>query len=122
MPIRRARVLLAMALLMLAGCSTIRQVTPLEQGVHRVGGPVFTNLGVPIPIPMLSVDYAYGVTDWLTMGAAVHVTPIVFNPTVKDTFEFGLATDTDHGIAEWPYVGIPKPRANRTMVAQEWYP
>jgi len=80
-----ARLALApvLAVVILAGCSTIRQVTPLAKGEHRlglgVGGPLFTNLGAPIPMPMLSVDYAYGITDRLTAGAAVHVTPIIFN-------------------------------------------
>jgi hypothetical protein len=70
------------ALLAASGCSTIRQATPLEHGEHRlgvqVGGPLFTDIGVPLPVPLLSLDYGYGVTDSFTAGAALHVTPLLF--------------------------------------------
>jgi hypothetical protein len=70
------------SMLCISACSTIRQITPLDQGEQRVGlavgGPLFTDLGVPIPVPEISLDYAYGVTDDITLGAALHVTPAVF--------------------------------------------
>jgi hypothetical protein len=74
--------LAAACILCLAGCSTLRQITPLDKGEQRigveVGGPLITSLGFPMLIPMISVDYAYGITDSFTAGAAVHVTPLIF--------------------------------------------
>ncbi len=67
---------------LMAGCSTMRQVKPLALGEHKaslsLGGPLFDSLGVPIPIPVISVDYQYGLTPDLTVGGAFHITPLLF--------------------------------------------
>ena len=64
------------------GCSTVRQVRPLEPGDHSVamsvGGPLFSDLGFPIPVPVISVDYQYGLLDGLSVGGAFHITPVFF--------------------------------------------
>ena len=75
-------VLICILTLASASCSTIRQVRPLEKGEHKVavsaGGPLFTGLGIPLPLLMASVNYQYGISSWLTMGGSVHLTPIIF--------------------------------------------
>ncbi len=66
----------------MTGCSSLRQVRPLELGEHKVsldlGGALFDNLGIPLPMPLVSVDYQYGLTRDITVGGAVHITPIIF--------------------------------------------
>ena len=66
----------------LSTCSTTRYVKPLKPGEHRaglsVGGPLFDNLGFPIPVPNLSLDYQYGLAQNLGVGGGVYLTPIFF--------------------------------------------
>ena len=68
---------------LLSACSTIRHVEPMDQGEHRaglsLGGPLFDNLGFPIPIPNIAVDYQYGLLDNFSLGGAVYITPLIFN-------------------------------------------
>lgn len=54
----RFTALAALAFALLAGCSTTRSVRPVGEGKWAaggsIGGPLFTNLGPPIPAPMVS--------------------------------------------------------------------
>ena len=63
-------------------CSTVRQVEPLSINEHELslsaGGPLFANLGPPIPVPMVSLSYQYGLTDAVSVGGSVQLTPAVF--------------------------------------------
>lgn len=55
------------ALLLTTGCFAARNVRPVGEGNVSagisVGGPVFTNLGAPIPTPLATAYARYGVTD-----------------------------------------------------------
>lgn len=50
-----------------SGCTATRAIRPVGQGKWAaggsIGGPVFTNLGAPIPTPLLSAYGRYGLTD-----------------------------------------------------------
>lgn len=48
------------------------------QGDISLGGPLFTNLGPPVPIPNLPLGVRYGVTDRTDVSAHINVLPIVF--------------------------------------------
>lgn len=87
-------------LLSLTACSSIRHVKPLDPGEHRVGvsvgGPLFDSLGFPIPIPLLSVDYQYGLTRNLSIGGAYYITPLLFyhrSPTFENISSHMLEVD-----------------------------
>lgn len=68
--------------LVLASCATIHSVRPLSQGERQLdaslGGPLVTNLGVPMPIPLVSVNYLYGLTNDVSVGGTAYVTDALF--------------------------------------------
>lgn len=74
--------LLGLALVLTSACSGVRTVRPLSPGQNQLslslGGPLFDTLGIPLPVPMLSLDYQYGWTEHWTVGGALHLTPLVF--------------------------------------------
>ena len=74
--------LLLLPVVLLCHCSTVRQVEPLSANEHELsfsaGGPLITNLGVPIPVPMTSFAYQFGLTDGISLGGSVHLTPVFF--------------------------------------------
>ena len=57
----------AAALLLTTGCFAARTVRPVGEGNISaglsVGGPIFTNLGAPIPTPLATAYVRYGVTN-----------------------------------------------------------
>lgn len=67
----------------LAACSSIRQVTPLEPGESAVtlslGGPI-TEIAEDtyIPLPLLGVGYNRGITDNIGVETGVNVTSALF--------------------------------------------
>lgn len=79
------RIPVIVVLLALGGtaCSTTRALRPVGEKKFQVGGslggPLFTNLGAPIPAPLLNVYGRYGLTDRLTLEAGL-------NPTVVRAF------------------------------------
>ena len=64
-------------------CSSIRMVRPLQVSEQRInlsmGGPMIDNMGFPMPLPVISMDYQYGLFTNITIGGAFHITPAVFN-------------------------------------------
>lgn len=73
----RLALLAALALALLEGCSTTRGVRPVGEGKIAaglsVGGPVFTNLGAPIPTPLTSIYGRYGLDEKTDLDFALHV-------------------------------------------------
>jgi hypothetical protein len=67
----------------LAGCSSVRRVTPLEPGTSAVtvslGGPL-TEIAedVSIPLPLLGAGYNYGISDKLGVEGGVNITAALF--------------------------------------------
>lgn len=78
--LRSCLVVLALAGLASAGCSTTRSVRPVGEGRFggglSVGGPVFTNLGAPIPTPLVSVFGRYGVGPKTDVDVGLHL-PVI---------------------------------------------
>jgi len=63
-------------------CGTIRNVVPLEKDQKEValslGGPLIEFSGTTIPLPLSSIDFAYGLTDVYTGFASLHTTALLF--------------------------------------------
>lgn len=70
-----------LVVLAIAGCSITRNVRPVGAGNAAaglsVGGPIFTNLGPPVPVPLITVFGRYGVTNRLDVDLGLHM------PTVR---------------------------------------
>lgn len=79
--VRHVAVLFCAACLF-ASCATIPSVRPLPRGRQQadasLGGPLFTDLGFPMPIPLLDLSYLYGLTDNVSLGGSIYVTDALF--------------------------------------------
>ncbi|MCC7050402.1 MAG: hypothetical protein IT239_01305 [Bacteroidia bacterium] len=68
--------------LILASCSPSQFVKPLakkEQAVNAsFGGPMIANLGAPIPIPFINVNYGYGIDSATTLWGGLNLTSALF--------------------------------------------
>lgn len=127
----RSGPLFALLLLMaLNACSPSRFVRPLDQKEVAVsatlGGPLFTNFGAPIPVPMTTLTGAYGINDRLTGFASLHPTSAAFGviqldlgmvrsflepdgwqPGISFNPTLGFAMDVWEGRAKfWPQVDL----------------
>ncbi|MFZ5481246.1 MAG: hypothetical protein ACOZNI_31090 [Myxococcota bacterium] len=69
-------------LILLAGCSTVHGVRPLEAGQWAVegsvGGPITEVYGAPIPLPISTVGAAYGLDGRTDLHAAVQTGALAF--------------------------------------------
>jgi hypothetical protein len=68
--------------LLVAACSPVRQIRPLDKGESRVavsaGGPI-TQVGkIYMPLPLLSVGYNYGLVERVDAEIGVHVTDMLY--------------------------------------------
>ena len=63
-------------------CAPSRHVIPLgrrEKAVSiAVGGPIIDKYNVPLPVPLSSISYAYGITKKTTRIAAVHLSSMYY--------------------------------------------
>jgi hypothetical protein len=63
-------------------CSPVRQVVPLKEKESAVslafGGPLIRFSGLVIPVPLTSVDYAYGINNTSTISGSLHTTSMLF--------------------------------------------
>ena len=70
-----------LVVLAIAGCSITRNVRPVGAGNAAaglsLGGPFFTNLGPPVPVPLIALFGRYGVTNRLDVDLGLHM------PTVR---------------------------------------
>jgi hypothetical protein len=77
-----------------AGCGTTQAVRPIGQGGLRaelsLGGPLFGDLGVPIPMPIALVGARYGVIDRLDVHARWNVLLAAFGAFGMDAGASGL--------------------------------
>lgn len=80
--------LLWLTAILLASCNVTRVVKPLEKGEHQltgsVGGPAIVFSGAPMPIPLSSVGYAYGLDTGLTVAGGLHTTALLFGNAELD--------------------------------------
>lgn len=74
---RRLLVAAACCALLAGGCSATRGVRPVGEGRWEaglsIGGPVFTNLGVPIPAPLVSGYGRYGLGERTDLDFGLHL-------------------------------------------------
>ena len=74
---------IGIAVLVFTSCAPTRFYRPLEHGEHAVNahlfGPVINVPGVsPMPLPLSSIGYGYGATDYATVYGHWHATAAVF--------------------------------------------
>lgn len=69
-------------MLWFTACAPTRFVEPLDKGETAVsgalGGPIFTNLGVPMPVPLTSAVVGHGFSDKITGFGGLHFTSLAF--------------------------------------------
>lgn len=62
-----------------SACATSRAVAPLERGQHGIisslGGPLVQFGGAPIPLPIASVGYRYGIDGKTDIHSSVYISP-----------------------------------------------
>ena len=67
--------------LLLSGCAASRAVAPMGAGRGAVtaslGGPLLEFGGAPVPVPLLSAGYRYGLSDRTSVHGALHGTGLV---------------------------------------------
>lgn len=73
----------AIACLLLAtSCAPSILVKPLEKGQHAVsgnfGGPAIRFSGIPMPLPLTSINYHYGLKKNLSLSAGTGLTALAF--------------------------------------------
>lgn len=70
---------IAFAIVLLQACGLTREIRPVGQGNFAagisLGGPMFTNLGAPIPTPIISPYGRYGLLKNLDLDFALDITP-----------------------------------------------
>lgn len=69
-------------------CSTSRIVKPIDKGQTIVsadlGGPLITNLGAPMPVPLSSLSLSHGLRDRLTLSTGIHTTSLLYRNLQMD--------------------------------------
>lgn len=82
MKIRFIPIIFSLLCLCMFSCAPSRLVEPLQHNENSVGlslgGPMFKNLGYPIPVPMSAVTYGRGITPKITTFASVHITALAY--------------------------------------------
>jgi hypothetical protein len=107
------------------GCAypyTVRTVGEGQTALHAsVGGPLFSNLGAPLPVPAVVVGGQHGVTDWWDAHASLHILAAAYKtagidagstlrllrqrggrPEVTGTFRLSLLTNFVDGARVYP--------------------
>jgi hypothetical protein len=69
-------------LLLLESCAPAGLVKPIEKGKHAVsgsfGGPAIWFAGMPIPVPLTSLNYHYGLKEKISLTAGTGLTSLAF--------------------------------------------
>jgi hypothetical protein len=69
-------------LLLLEACAPAGLVKPIEKGKHAVsgsfGGPAIWFAGMPIPVPLTSLNYHYGLKEKISLTAGTGLTSLAF--------------------------------------------
>lgn len=76
-------------IIILTSCAPARFVKPLEKdeievGAH-LGGAMISFAGLPIPMPLSSLNIGYGLNDRITLHGAVHTTALMFQNIQLET-------------------------------------
>ncbi len=79
---KRLILLLGLLAVMAGACAPSRYVRPLEKGQWAAqghfGGPLFSNLGYTIPVPLTSAGVGYGLDEEITLFADLQITELAF--------------------------------------------
>jgi hypothetical protein len=69
-------------------CAPTRHIIPLQQGESQIsasfGGPLITYDDMVIPVPLISLDYGYGLDTNVTVFGGAHVTSALFGVIQAD--------------------------------------
>jgi len=87
------RYLVAITLIFLASCASIRTIEPMHKGEKKLtadlGGPLIRFSGIPIFMPLSSMGGAYGISDNVSAFASLHTTSLVYR-----TLQFETSVNT----------------------------
>lgn len=100
-------------------CNPTRNVVPLNKGEHKVdftfGGPGIIQFDIPMPMPLSSFNYSYGLTDNYTLRASLHSTALLFGVFQTDlgyTSYLYKQVDKNWGITYSPTLNLMVNRWN----------
>jgi hypothetical protein len=86
--LRRLRVAPVLLAAMAAGCAARHGARTAGKGnveiSATVGGPVFHNMGAPIPLPLAHAGAHYGLTDDLDVGGGIHAVAALYGTVGVD--------------------------------------
>ncbi len=106
-------------------CAPSRFVKPLAKGEQAIniaaGGPVVTYSSIPIPVPLLSATYGYGIDSTLTLFGGVNLTAAFYG---NAQVEAGIVKNVVKQNGGIPGISIT-PVANfiyRNKEASKFYP
>src|SRR5690349_10602934 len=75
-------ILLFFLILHLISCAPSRFVKPLNKGEQAInlaaGGPVIGYNDIPIPVPLVSTTYSYGIDSGLTAFGTLNITSALY--------------------------------------------
>lgn len=107
-------------------CNSTRTIVPLQKGEHKVdftfGGPGIVQFGAPMPLPLSSINYNYGISDKYTLRGSLHATALLFGVFQSDlgyTSYIFKQTEKDWGITYSPTLNL---MANRWEGDFRMYP
>src|SRR5690242_7345983 len=100
-------ILLFFAALYLPSCAPSRFVKPLAKGEQAInlaaGGPVVTYSDIPVPVPLVSATYGYGIDSSLTVFGALNITSAFYGNAQVEAGVVKRIVQQKHG---WPGVSI----------------
>ena len=112
----------AVMIILMYSCSTVHQVRPLKSMEHKVslGGGGYV-VGMPIPgggsfpfLPMATLSYQFGLTDFVTMGGTIGLALLVPFVEVHSTIgildigAFALSASANVQFSTWNVVLMPE--------------
>lgn len=109
----------------LTSCAPSRFVKPLAKGEQAIniatGGPVVTYSDIPIPVPLVSATYGYGIDSSLTLFGGLNITSAFYGNAQVEAGVVKRIVQQQHS---WPGVSVT-PVANfiyRNKDASKFYP
>jgi hypothetical protein len=97
------RILLALLLLSascIVSCTPTRHIIPLKDGESQIsaafGGPLITYSDMVIPVPLISLEYGYGLDANITLFGGAHITSALFGVIQADLgMRYGIMDPLD---------------------------
>jgi len=83
------RYLVAITLILLASCASIKTIEPMQKGEKKLtadlGGPLIRFSGIPIFMPLSSLGGAYGINNNVSAFASLHTTSLMYRTLQLET-------------------------------------